>query len=145
MRALAASAATYTEEKIHVLGRALANGVLTEDDAILDTELFVVDAFSRLEAPHVRVLELLSKAGPVDANAVKYRLADPPLTVAAISGAYPQAGPTLPAIVATLEAVGAIIEPPLEGLTFGQTASYQASDFGELLLERLREAGRAWE
>ena len=53
MRALAASAATYMEEKIHVLGRALANGVLAADDAILDTELFVVDAFSRLEAPHV--------------------------------------------------------------------------------------------
>jgi hypothetical protein len=58
--ALAAAANTTLEAKLRALGRALATGALTTDDAVIDEQRFLVDTLADLEAPHLRVLHQLS-------------------------------------------------------------------------------------
>ncbi|TXR56307.1 hypothetical protein [Quadrisphaera setariae] len=51
-------------ERIIALGRALARGLLAEDDAVLDHEQLVVEALSRLDRPHLVVLWALLEDEP---------------------------------------------------------------------------------
>jgi hypothetical protein len=54
--ALRAAAASGLEAKRRALGKALASGVLAQDDATIDESELLVSALSNIEAPHVRVL-----------------------------------------------------------------------------------------
>jgi hypothetical protein len=59
---IAISAATRTvwPTKVRVLGRALASGLLAEDDTTIDTEMLVLAAMADIEARDLSLLELLS-------------------------------------------------------------------------------------
>lgn len=63
--ALSAASRTAVEDKIRAFGMALANGALTEDDARVDEERIWVQMLSEIEAPHLRVLSVLSAEKPV--------------------------------------------------------------------------------
>jgi hypothetical protein len=60
---IAISAATRTvwPAKVRVLGRALASGLLAEDEATVDTEMLVLAAMADIEALDLSLLELLTK------------------------------------------------------------------------------------
>jgi hypothetical protein len=59
---IAVSAATKTvwPAKVRVLGRALASGILAEDEATVDTEMLILAAMADIEAPDLSLLELLA-------------------------------------------------------------------------------------
>jgi hypothetical protein len=59
-----AAAETTLEAKIRVLGRALATGVLANDDALVDQQRFLVGIVADLEALHLRVLAQLAQPHP---------------------------------------------------------------------------------
>jgi hypothetical protein len=46
--------------KVRVLGRALASGLLAEDEATVDTEMLILVAMADIEAPDLSLLELLA-------------------------------------------------------------------------------------
>jgi hypothetical protein len=140
MRAMDAAARSTSEAKIRALGRALATGVLAEDDAIVDREMFVVDALSRLEAPHIKLLNILSGTSQPQRNGVLYTTHELAWSVPQLVRAYPQVEATLGAIVAALTSLGAAVDVTTGGFGGGEP-SYQASDFGHALLRRLRGAG----
>ena len=48
----------------HGLGRALAKGVLTQDEAVFQQEVNFVRTLARLEAPHIRVLQVIGESLP---------------------------------------------------------------------------------
>jgi hypothetical protein len=50
------------EEKINLFAKALANGSLMGDDAVLDKEIYIIEIFRQLEMPHIRVLRYLGEA-----------------------------------------------------------------------------------
>ncbi|MFD2793819.1 hypothetical protein ACFS27_09720 [Promicromonospora vindobonensis] len=57
--AFAAGSKTRNKDKIRGLGRALADGVLADDDARLDETHLILGAMDDLEAPHITVLDFL--------------------------------------------------------------------------------------
>lgn len=63
---IAISAATRTgwPAKVRALGRALASGLLAEDDAQIDSEMLILAAMADIEAPHLSLLELLADRVP---------------------------------------------------------------------------------
>jgi hypothetical protein len=65
---IAISAATRTvwPAKVRVLGRALASGLLAEDDATIDTEMLILAAMAEIEALDLSLLELLTNHPPAD-------------------------------------------------------------------------------
>jgi hypothetical protein len=63
-RALSAAAASTLETKVAALGRALATGALTADDAKVDEQLILVAVYADLEAAHVRVLAVMAEETP---------------------------------------------------------------------------------
>lgn len=70
--ALAAGSRTRNRTKIGALGSALASGVLSEDDARLDEEQLVVRALDDMEAPHIRVLDIIARHVPAGREARPY-------------------------------------------------------------------------
>lgn len=56
---LEASAKTPSEDKLVALGRAWAQGVLSDDDSVLAREQQFVRSLARLEYPHLRVLNVI--------------------------------------------------------------------------------------
>jgi hypothetical protein len=56
--ALSGAATAAYDPRIVVLGRALAAGLLAEDEARVDVERLIIRAVSDLEASHVRLLDL---------------------------------------------------------------------------------------
>lgn len=139
MGALTAAAQAGTAAKVRALGRALATGVLANDDAIVERETYIVDALSRLEPPHVRVLDVLNETRVPQVNGRLYHAVNLAWPVAAIAAKYPEAGPTLPSLLATLVSVGAVVDVAIGTTDYSPT--YETNEFGELLLARLREAG----
>jgi hypothetical protein len=140
-QALAAASTATTDAKVRALGRALASGALSSDEALVDQEVHVISALARLEPAHVRALELLSETRIPQVNGVLYRSRDLAWPVLAIAQKYPSAAAVLPALLATLSSVGAIRDVAVGTLDYAPT--YEATDFGRLCLERLRQAARA--
>lgn len=62
--AFAAGSRTRNKDKIRALGRALADGVLADDDARLDETRLILRAMDDLEAPHITALDLLVNYRP---------------------------------------------------------------------------------
>lgn len=61
LTAFALNAATRTawEDKVRTLGRSLAEGLLAEDEAKIDTEQMIIAAITDIEGPQLAMLELL--------------------------------------------------------------------------------------
>jgi hypothetical protein len=66
MAGICISAATRTvwAPKVRALGRALASGLLAEDDATIDLEQLIMTAMADLEGPHLSMLELFAWRTP---------------------------------------------------------------------------------
>lgn len=139
MRALTAAAHASTEAKIRALGRALATGVLANDDTTVERETYIVDALGRLQTPHVRVLDILNEERKPEVTGGPSRPSRRAWPTPAIATKYPQAGPILPSILATLVSVGAVVDVAIG--TYDYAAAYETNDFGKELLARLRETG----
>lgn len=57
--ALDAASRTAWEDKVRTLGRSLAEGLLSEDNAKIDTEQMIIAAIADIEAPQLAMLDLL--------------------------------------------------------------------------------------
>jgi hypothetical protein len=57
--ALNAATRTAWEDKVRTLGRSLADGLLAEDSATIDTEQMIIAAIADIEGPQLAMLELL--------------------------------------------------------------------------------------
>jgi hypothetical protein len=75
--ALSSGSRTRNKAKIRALGRALAEGVLAEDDAKLDQEQLIIRALDDMEAPHIAVLDLLVRFVPFGPEPRLYSEMDP--------------------------------------------------------------------
>jgi hypothetical protein len=60
-RTLEAAADSASEAKVRVLGRGLASGAVTEDDALVMEEVGWAVMLREIEAPHLRILDYLAK------------------------------------------------------------------------------------
>ncbi|NYI40349.1 hypothetical protein [Demequina lutea] len=63
-RTLEAAADSASEAKVRVLGRGLASGAVTEDDALVMEEVGWAVMLREIEAPHLRILDYLAKQDP---------------------------------------------------------------------------------
>ena len=59
-----ASGRSNFDPKLIALGWALAKGVLTQDEAVFQQEVNFVRTLARLEAPHIRVLQVIGESLP---------------------------------------------------------------------------------
>lgn len=75
--ALSSGSRTRNRAKIRALGRALAEGVLADDDAKLDQEQLIIRALDDMEAPHIAVLDLLVRFVPFGSEPRLYSEMDP--------------------------------------------------------------------
>lgn len=187
---IAISAATRTvwPAKVRVLGRALAAGLLAEDEATIDTEMLILAAMTEIEAPDLSLLELVACRVPPRAVGAA-QIAHPRLnehgiflprhgwTEAEVGRYRSRLKPVLPSLLGTLQRHGLIMQDDntveamvrmseameqeaaqrqrlnggrLQGVPVGLSAagignpapqSWSATDLGELVLERYREAG----
>ncbi|GAA1807762.1 hypothetical protein HC028_21355 [Planosporangium flavigriseum] len=65
--AVQAAAQSVENQKIDTLARAFASGALSNDPAVIDEAAIVVDCLSELQAPHLRLLAILSQT-PANAD-----------------------------------------------------------------------------
>jgi hypothetical protein len=63
-RAVHSAAGAVDEVKLDALARSFATGALARDTAVVDHMLIVVETLSRLEAPDLRLLDVLAQRGP---------------------------------------------------------------------------------
>jgi hypothetical protein len=135
-------AATHatTEEKIRVLGGALAAGALG-DDAVVDVEQLFVRALADLERPHVRLLDQL-RQDPAHPLEQMRRWSAPELAHNL------DLGPAVHPLIAALQRHGLIEQrqntvPTQRNLQRIPPAdvSWSITDFGLQVLDRLRSAG----
>jgi hypothetical protein len=102
-RALEGAARSIAEEKIDWFARCLAAGYLATDDAVVDKELFFVDALAQVEVPHIQVLTFLAKA-----KDDRERLRPP--TTDELSDAFMNLCPVIRPVLAALERVGLAVK-----------------------------------
>ena len=62
--ALSAATRTAWEDKLRTLGRSLAEGLLAEDEAKIDTEQMIIAAITDIEGPQLAMLEFLVRWEP---------------------------------------------------------------------------------
>jgi len=63
-RTLEAAADAVSEAKVRVLGRGLASGAVTEDEALVMEEVGWAVLLREIEAPHLRILDYLTQQDP---------------------------------------------------------------------------------
>jgi hypothetical protein len=64
VKAIDAATRTAWEDKLRTLGRSLASGVLSSDEATFSTEQLIMAAIGDMEAPHLALLDLLVACRP---------------------------------------------------------------------------------
>lgn len=130
-----------SEWKMRALGRALARGLLADDDAEIDELRLMLAAMKDLEAPHVRVLQRLYSDGDRYSGLVDYRLAQ----------MFPNGVRVLYSILKTLERHGLAGPLALDHLDDDrghdagpdEPQTWAIWDFGILLVEHLLDVGTA--
>jgi hypothetical protein len=124
-----AAAETALHAKVRALGRALATGALAADDAEVDEQRFLVDTLRDLEAPHVRVLDQISRRREGHGSEVtmprwaQYKLE-----------------PRLPGIALVLQPVLNVLAG--RALITQVERKWTITEFGKHCLTLLRESGR---
>lgn len=124
--AFSAGSRTRNKKKIRGLGRALADGVLAEDDAKIDEAHLILRAIDDLEAPHIAVLDRLVNYRPgVYAGDQEYRAssrledgprdswlpkARPSWTVHEFDRANPGLRGSIPSLLGTLQRHGLAVD-----------------------------------
>jgi hypothetical protein len=125
--AVTAAAETALQAKVRALGRALATGALAADDAEVDEQRFLVDTLRDLEAPHVRVLDQISR---------RREGHDPEATP---RWAQYKLAPRLPGIAPVLEPVLSILAG--RALITKLDRKWALTEFGKHCLTLLMESG----
>lgn len=133
---LEASAKTPLDQKLIALGRAWANGVLSNDDAVLAREQQFVRSLARLEYPHLRVLDVIR--GDFTQVPQGLALVDG-WTAEAVRSQLPQYGDLVLQLISVLVSEGLIANqtiqnPMVPGMQFRITAA------GEDLVARVEDA-----
>jgi hypothetical protein len=106
-RSIQAAAQSTSEAKIRTLASALASGAMSEDPAVVDESLVVVDTLAQLEAPHIRLLELLT-AEPADPATANYGFRPWPWRQHQITDADPGLSNAFDALLARLTSLGMV-------------------------------------
>jgi hypothetical protein len=130
---------TAAEWKMRALGRALARGLLADDEAEIDEVHLMLAAIDDLEAPHVRVLQRLYAEGDRYSGIADYQLAT----------MFPNGVRVLYALLKTLERHGLAGQLPSRVIDGGDAAGvgpdtpqmWAIWDFGILLTEQLLREG----
>jgi hypothetical protein len=128
--ALSAATRTAWEDKLRTLGRSLAEGLLAEDEAKIDTEQMIIAAITDIEGPQLAMLELLVAwrpgkhsaeplvSGPLDLPKDSHdRPYDDNWNVAwrewsreLIAHARPNLAPLTPSLIGTLQRHGLVVQ-----------------------------------
>lgn len=138
-RALQAAAMSEDAVKIRALGRSMAAGVLTTDDAKVDETLRIIDALADLEPADVKVLARMRQhSGWWDVRPSDGR-PNPPTIVQNM----PEVETVVDSIIARLSTLGAITRPDSGAQTWGAMSSWFVTDFGCLCLDTLLAAGKS--
>ena len=122
--ALEAAWSTLDRHNLRALSNVLADGF--QDDARIDVDRLVIKALRELEAPHIRVLELMASAGGFDK--------------AYMQTALPELSDGLDPIFAVLERTGCLARSDGRGGPFGGAGPLQVTQFGRVCLDVLRQA-----
>lgn len=107
MRALEAAARSALDAKICAFGKAIATGAVAADDALVDEETFVVQALAQLEAPHIKLLQIMRRPRIPSPQGDPYRKSYRDWAPRDLGRQYPQAQPVMGVILADLTACGA--------------------------------------
>lgn len=140
---IAAAAETALDAKIRALGQALARGTLATDDAMIDTERFIVGTLAVLDASHVRVLGQINQRyddygeefGP-DGGRLAYGW-----TLEALSEYLSWLTPVLRPVLGTLTANGLIRDTAIGALEY--RPRWVVTEYGEQVLRMLEEAAES--
>jgi hypothetical protein len=132
-----ASRSAYSE-KIRALGRAWASGVMSVDEGLIAQEWQLIRTLSRVELPHIRVLEVVEGSF----------VGAPGGATALISGLTPEMiqlqrseyGPMLGQLIAVLRSEGLIYDGSINNEIGRPGEEFLITPVGSLLLNRLREA-----
>lgn len=142
-RALTIASDTALRDKRRALGRALASAA-SDTGTKVDDELLFVRALDDLDAPHVRMLRLLSTAPPqLDGVGrqmeVISRGAVPHWDLRSIAGSDPGLTDTAPTLLRSLELHGLLWRSGEEATNVSPPAEYIITPYGEFFLSRLAE------
>jgi hypothetical protein len=135
-----AAATSRYPERIRALGKALAEGLLAEDDAVLDYQQQVIDALSSVDRPHLAILQAMTTTESLGGGLT---LSEPTgYTWQGLKEKLPGYRPALRRLLATLEREGLV---EVENGTYpgGTLPSWHPSDFGQDVLARLTAIGGA--
>ena len=126
-RGFNAAATSTINEKIDALGRALASGLLAEDDAIVHEEFQIISALAQIDAPEIRLLQVMEIPRENDQHWSRDLIAmhDPGLAS------------TVDALLARVSAQGLVASPMVVGA--GGWPPWKLTEFGELCLRALRD------
>jgi hypothetical protein len=129
-RVIEAAGRTTMEDKLQALSRVLANGL--RDDAAIDEAVFVADALSAMEPPHVLVLRTIDRSLPEPASG------EPGWSTHWLLLEYPMYEKVLASVLRALERHGLITDLALG--TWGAAeghAYYAVTGLGTSVLELL--------
>lgn len=135
-------AAMYTslDAKVVALGKALAEGLFAEHDEVTAVERYFVQSLARLELPHLRVLDILSRDIHFQGSVMSPLIAG--WEAGAIGTKLPGYTPIIPQIIAVLVSEGlAQAVPPLLDSPSQMGTQFNATQAGHQMLRRLRAAG----
>jgi hypothetical protein len=121
--ALEAVWSTLDRHNLRALSHVLADGF--QDDARIEVDRLVIKALRELEAPHIRVLELMASAG---------------IDKAYVQTALRELSDGLDPIFAVLERTGCLAKSDGRGGPFGGAGPLQVTQFGRVCLDVLRQA-----
>jgi len=160
--ALSAATRTAWEDKLRTLGRSLASGLLTEDNAKIDTEQMIIAAIADIEAPQLVLLELLVcwqplhkispfPDRPLDIPEYSYRKSydirdsdgwnprERKWSAGSMAVFRPNLAPILPSILGGLQRHGLVAWKPKEG--DDSVILWSPTELGEQVFLRFRDAG----
>jgi hypothetical protein len=156
--ALSAATRTAWEDKLRTLGRSLAEGLLAEDGAKIDTEQMIIAAITDIEGPQLAMLEFLVRweprryaggppvEGPLDIPEYSYnRSYDDSWQVherewsnEQIAYARPNLAPITPSLLGTLQRHGLVVQND----NTGDAIERYSKEFEKKLGEQYRQQTR---
>jgi hypothetical protein len=157
--ALNAARRTAWEDKVRMLGRSLATGLLADDNPKIDTEQMIIAAITDIEGPQLALLELLVRwrpgrnvaeplvSGPLDLPRESHsRTSDDSWAVVwrewsreRIAHARPNLAPLAPSLLGTLQRHGLVVQNDKTG----EAIERYARAFEKKLGDQYRQDGRA--
>jgi hypothetical protein len=134
-RTLVIAQDTAMRDKRRALGRALAAGI-EGDDARIDDELLFIRAVADIDAPHIKLLKILSEEQQPIRGSLGGSVPHG-WSLAMVAAQHPEFAGALPALISTLESHALIQTTRLATPT--SAVQYSVTSAGRQLLDRLTE------